>query len=184
MILPVYLYGSPVLRKMSEDITPDYPDFKKLLVDMWETMYHTDGVGLAAPQIGKNIRLFVIDADCLSEDYPDGKDFKQAFINAHIVEVDGEDWAYNEGCLSVPKIHEDVKRPTRVRMQYCDENFVQHDEWFDGIRARIIQHEYDHLDGKTFIDKLSSIRRQLLKSKLVKISKGEVSASYRVKVEK
>ncbi len=184
MILPIYLYGSPVLRKVSEDITPGYPDFKQLLADVWETMYHADGVGLAAPQVGKNIRLFVIDAECLSEDYPEAKGFKKTFINAHVVEEAGDDWAYNEGCLSVPKIHEDVKRPERIHLQYCDENFVPHDEWFEGICARVVQHEYDHLEGRSFVDKLSPIRRQLLKSKLTKISKGEVSTSYRVKVEK
>lgn len=182
MLLPVYLYGSPLLRKVAEDITPDYPDLKQFLSDLWETMYHADGVGFAAPQVGKSIRVFVVDADCLSEDYPEGKDFKRAFINAHIVEESGEEWAYNEGCLSVPKIHEDVKRPPRIRMQYCDENFVQHDEWFDGICARVIQHEYDHLEGKMFVDKLSPLRRQLLKSKLTKISKGEASTKYRAKV--
>ena len=182
MILPVYLYGSPVLRKLSEEITPDYPDLKQLIDDMWETMYYAEGVGFAAPQVGKNIRLFVADADCLSKDYPEGKGFKKAFINAQVVEEEGGLWAYNEGCLSIPKIHEDVQRPKRVRLRYCDENFVQHDEWFEGICARIIQHEYDHLEGKNFVDKLSPIRRQLLKSKLVKVSKGGMATKYKVKI--
>jgi peptide deformylase len=169
------------LQKVAEDITPDYPDFKQLLADLWETMRHADGVGLAAPQVGKSIRLFVADAELLAEDYPDGKGFKKTFINAHIVEEGGDEWEYNEGCLSVPKIHEDVRRTKRVRVQYLDENFAPHDEWFEGICARIIQHEYDHLEGKTFVDKLSPLRRQLLKSKLTKISSGKVSTKYRTK---
>ncbi|MDR0414941.1 MAG: peptide deformylase [Prevotellaceae bacterium] len=181
MLLPVYLYGSPILRKKAEDVSPDYSGLAQLLADMWETLYHADGVGLAAPQVGKNIRLFVVDTDCLSKNYPDGKGFRQAFVNAHVVENDGEEWTYEEGCLSIPKIHENVKRPSRVRIRYCDENFAEHDEWFDGIRARVIQHEYDHLEGQMFVDKLPPIRRQLLKSKLLKVSKGEMSASYRTK---
>jgi len=182
VLLPVYLYGSAMLQKVSEDISPDYPDFKKLVADLWETMYHADGVGLAAPQVGKNIRLFVADADGLSKDYPEGKGFKKAFVNAHLLEEAGDEWVYNEGCLSVPKVHEDVRRLKRVRIRYCDEDFVQRDEWFEGICARIIQHEIDHLEGKSFVEKLSPIRRQLLKSKLMKISKGNVSTAYRVKV--
>jgi peptide deformylase len=183
MLLPVYLYGAPVLRKKSEDISPDYPLLDQLLANLWETLYHADGVGLAAPQTGKNIRLFVVDTDSLSKSYPDGKGFKQAFINAHVLEEAGEEWVYEEGCLSIPKIHENVKRLPRVRLRYCDENFVAHDEWFDGIRARVIQHEYEHLEGQLFVDKLSPLRRQLLKSKLLKISKGEVTTSYRTKKE-
>lgn len=184
MIYPIYLYGSPVLRKTAVDITPDYPDFKQFMENMWETMYHADGVGLAAPQVGKSVRVFVIDGTVFEEDYPETKDFKKAFINAHILESEGEPWSWNEGCLSVPKIHEDVKRPARIRIKYVDENFVEHDEWYEGLCARIIQHEYDHLDGKMFVDHLSPIRKQLLKSKLQKISKGDVSTDYRVKVEK
>jgi peptide deformylase len=182
MLLPVYLYGSAVLRKVSEDISPDYPDLKQLIADLWETMSNADGVGLAAPQVGKNIRLFVADADGLSKDYPEGKGFKKAFINAHLLEEAGSEWTYNEGCLSVPKVHEDVRRPKRVRLRYCDENFVQHEEWFEGICARIIQHEIDHLEGKSFVERFSPIRRQLLKSKLLRISKGNVSTPYRVKL--
>ncbi|MDR1227308.1 MAG: peptide deformylase [Prevotellaceae bacterium] len=181
MLLPIYLYGSPVLRKKVEDISPDYPDFKQFMVDMWETMYHADGIGLAAPQIGKSVRVFVIDAEVLAEDYPEAKGFKKAFINAQIVEEEGDEWAYNEGCLSVPKINENVYRPYRVHLKYVDEDFIPHDEWFEGIRARVVQHEYDHLEGKMFVDKLPPIRRQLLKSKLTKISKGEVPTSYRTR---
>jgi peptide deformylase len=180
MLLPIYLYGASALRKKADDIAPDDPCFQQLLADMWETMYHADGMGLAAPQAGKNIRLFVLDTNCLSADFPEGKGFKKAFINPYVVEEDGDEWAFSEGCLSVPKIHEKVKRPSRVRLRYCDENFVEHDEWFEGIRARVIQHEYDHLEGRIFVDKLPPIRRQLLKSKLLKISKGYVSTSYRV----
>ncbi|MDR2814006.1 MAG: peptide deformylase [Prevotellaceae bacterium] len=181
MLLPIYLYGSSALRRQAEDITPNYPRLAPLLSDFWETLYHADGVGLAAPQVGLNIRLFVVDTDCLSEKYPDGKEFKKAFINAHIVEEEGEEWTYEEGCLSIPKIHENVKRLSRVHLRYCDENFVEHDEWFDGIRARVIQHEHDHLEGQLFVDKLPPIRKQLLKSKLIKVSKGEVSTDYRTK---
>ncbi|MDR3189243.1 MAG: peptide deformylase [Prevotellaceae bacterium] len=182
MLLPIYLYGASALRKRTEEVTPDYPQLRQLLSNLWETLYHADGVGLAAPQVGVNIRLFVVDVDCLSEKFPDGKGFKRTFINARMVEEEGEEWAYEEGCLSVPKIHENVKRPARVHLRYCDENFVEHDEWFDGIRARVIQHEYDHLEGRLFVDKLPPIRKQLLKSKLLKVSKGEVSAAYRTKM--
>ncbi|MDR3367374.1 MAG: peptide deformylase [Prevotellaceae bacterium] len=182
MLRPIYLYGSSVLRREAKDITPDCPNLGQLLSDLWETLYHADGVGLAAPQVGENLRLFVVDTDCLADKFPDGKGFKKAFLNARVVEEDGEEWAYEEGCLSIPKIHENVKRPARVHLRYCDENFAEHDEWFDGIRARVIQHEYDHLEGQLFVDKLPPIRKQLLKSKLTKVSKGEVSAAYRTKV--
>ena len=181
MLLPIYLYGSSTLRRQAEPITPGYPNLKQLVSDLWETLYHADGVGLAAPQVGVNIRLFVVDADCLSGKYPDGKGFKKVFVNAHVLEEEGDLWAYEEGCLSIPKIHEDVKRLARVHLRYCDEHFVEHDEWFDGIRARVIQHEYDHLEGRLFVDKLPSIRKHLLKSKLLKVSKGEVAAAYRTK---
>jgi peptide deformylase len=184
MLLPVYLYGSTVLRKKAADISQDYPNFKQLITDMWETMYQAEGVGLAAPQVGKSVRVFVVDAEVLASDYPEAKGFKKAFINAQLVEEEGEEWAYSEGCLSVPKLNENVYRPYRVHLKYLDENFAPHDEWFEGICARIVQHEYDHLEGKTFVDKLPPIRRQLLKSKLTKINKGEVSTIYRVKVEK
>jgi peptide deformylase len=175
------LYGSTTLRKKAEDVTSDYPDLKTLIADLWETMYNADGIGLAAPQVGKNIRLIVVDTDILAKDYPEGKGFKKVFLNSHVVEEDGNEWSYEEGCLSVPKVHENVKRRSRVRLRYCDENFVEHDEWFDGICARVVQHENDHLEGKLFTDKLPAIRKQLLSSKLIKISKGNVSTTYRIK---
>jgi peptide deformylase len=183
MIKPVYVYGSPVLRKVAAEITPDYPNLKGLIQDMFETMIHSDGIGLAAPQIGLSIRLFIIDASPLEEDHPDMKDFKRVFINAHIIERTGSLASYNEGCLSIPNIREDVQRPDSVLIRYVDENFNPKEERFEGIAARIIQHEYDHLDGILFTDLISPIRRQLLKGKLTAISKGKVNASYRVKVE-
>lgn len=183
MIKPVYVYGSPVLRKVATDITPDYPNLKGLISDMFETMIHSDGIGLAAPQIGLSIRLFIIDASPLEEDHPEMKDFKRVFINAHIIERTGDQTSYNEGCLSIPNIREDVLRPSSVLIKYVDENFHPKEERFDGLAARIIQHEYDHLDGILFTDKISPIRRQLLKAKLTAITKGKVNASYRVKVE-
>ncbi|GHT11247.1 peptide deformylase [Bacteroidia bacterium] len=184
MILPITLYGASVLQKKTEEVAPDYPDLQLLIENMRATMEKAEGVGLAAPQVGKPIRLFVVNGNALTEKYPEGKDFVHTFINAHIVEHAGTPWRYSEGCLSIPKIHEEVERPARVRVQYVDENFAPHDEWFEGIRARIIQHEYDHLEGKNFIDHLSPIRRQLLKSKLVRISKGVVDCDYNVKVQK
>jgi peptide deformylase len=182
MIKPVYVYGSPVLRKVASEITPDYPNLKGLIADMFETMEHSDGIGLAAPQIGISIRLFIIDASPLAEDHPEMENFRRVFINAHIIERTGELKLYNEGCLSIPNIREDVERPESVLMSYVDENFQPHEERFEGLAARIIQHEYDHLDGILFTDKISAIRRQLLKSKLNAISKGKVNASYKVKI--
>lgn len=180
MILPVYLYGQPVLRKVGEDITPDYPGLEKLIKDMFETMYHADGVGLAAPQIGLPIRLFVIDLDVLSEEFPEYKDRQLVMINAHILDRDGEDVTREEGCLSLPNIHENVTRKNRIRIKYCDEKFVEHEEVFDGFAARVVQHEYDHIDGKMFIDHISLIRKQLIKGKLNSILTGKVRTSYRV----
>ncbi len=182
MIKPVYVYGSPILRKVAANITPDYPNLKGLIEDMFETMRHSDGIGLAAPQVGISIRLFIIDASPLAEDHPEMKDFRRVFINAQIVERSGEEILYNEGCLSIPNIREDVQRPELVLMKYVDENFEPKEERFEGLAARIIQHEYDHLEGILFTDKISPIKRQLLKSKLTAISKGKFSASYKVKV--
>jgi peptide deformylase len=182
MIKPVYVYGSPVLRRVAKDITPDYPKLKELIDDMFETMYHSDGIGLAAPQVGLSIRLFVIDGNPLAEDNPELENFKKVFINAHIVERNGDTILYNEGCLSIPNIREDVERPESIVIKYVDENFTPHEERYDGVAARIIQHEYDHLDGILFTDKVSTIRKQLLKSKLNAISKGKFSASYKVKL--
>ncbi len=182
MIRPVYIYGTPVLRKVANDITLDYPNLKELISDMFETMYHSDGIGLAAPQIGVSIRLFVIDASPLEEDYPDMKNFKRVFINAHITERTGESVLYNEGCLSLPGLREDVNRESTVVMRYLNENFEEKVERFEGLAARIIQHEYDHLDGILFPDRLSPLRRQILKGKLQGIAKGKFNASYRYRL--
>lgn len=188
MILPIVAYGHPVLRKIAEDITPDYPNLAKLIEDMWETMYGSSGVGLAAPQINKDIRLFVIDTiqmfnnmeDDDKEKYPDAPGLKQAFINAHIIELDGEEWSYNEGCLSIPKIREDITRHETVTLEYMDENFQERAQTFTGLTARVILHEYDHIDGKLFIDHISPLKRKLMKGKLDDISKGKISVDYKM----
>lgn len=189
MILPIVAYGHPVLRKVAQDIDKDFPDLEKLIADMWETMYGSNGVGLAAPQINKDIRLFVMDSEQIfanreedeeEEDYPDAPGIKQVFINAHIVDEAGEDWAYNEGCLSIPKVREDVYRAEEVTLRYMDENFVENTKTFNGITGRIILHEYDHIDGKLFIDHLSPLKRKLLKRKLDNISRGEIRTDYRM----
>lgn len=188
MILPIVAYGAPVLRVVSKDITPDYPGLAKLIEDMWETMYASNGVGLAAPQINRDIRLFVVDSaqifDNQDEDekgkYPDEPGIKQVFINAHVKALNGEEWAYNEGCLSIPKIREDVYRHEEVTLEYVDENFVPQTKTFNGITARVILHEYDHIEGKLFIDYLKPLKRKLLKGKLDDISKGKVRVDYRM----
>ena len=190
MILPIVAYGHPILRKVAHDIDENYPDLKKLIEDMWETMYASNGVGLAAPQINKEIRLFVIDSaqifanmeeDEKKEDnYPDNPGVKQVFINAHIVEEAGDDWAYNEGCLSIPKIREDIKRAEEVTIEFQDESFKKHRKTFNGITGRIILHEYDHIDGKLFIDHISPLKRKLLKRKLDDISKGAIKVDYKM----
>jgi peptide deformylase len=188
MILPIVAYGHPVLRKMCEDITPDYPQLQQLLANMWETMYGSNGVGLAAPQINRPIRLFVVDSEQIIEnleedekkDYPGDNGVKQVFINAHIVETDGDEWAYTEGCLSIPKIREDVYRPESVRLRYVDENFQPHEKTFTGITARVIFHEYDHIDGKLFIDHLKPLKRRMIKGKLEDISKGKIGVDYKM----
>lgn len=183
MILPIYIYGQPVLRKVTEDITPDYPGLEQLISDMWETLANSEGIGLAAPQVGKPIRLSVIDLDALSDDLPEYKGFKQVYINPHIVEYDDTHTdSSEEGCLSLPAIHEKVTRPTRIRVRWQDEQFVQHDEWIEGYLARVMQHEFDHLDGKMFIDHISPLRRQLIKSKLKALTLGRFSCGYRTKV--
>ncbi len=188
MILPIVAYGFDVLRKVAKDITPDYPGLEKLIADMWETMYSSNGVGLAAPQINKDIRLFVVDsaqmfANMDEEEallYPDRPGVKQVFINAQVEELIGDDWAYNEGCLSIPKIREDVYRAEEVTIRYMDENFNEHVKTFDGITARVILHEYDHIEGKLFIDYLKPLKRKMLKGKLDDISKGKVSVDYKM----
>ena len=181
MILPIYLYGQPVLRKVAEDITPDYPQLKELIENMFETMYNAEGIGLAAPQIGLAIRLVVIDLDALSEDYPEYKDFRRVYINAEVLETSDEKDSMDEGCLSLPGIHEKVTRPTRIHVRYLDENFVEHDEWVEGFLARAMQHEFDHLEGKVFSDHLSHLRRQMNKNKLGNLAKGKVSCAYKTK---
>lgn len=180
MILPVVAIGHANLRKVSVDITPEYPGLQQLIADMWETMYYSVGVGLAAPQINKQVRIFVIDATPYEKDKPETKDFKKVFINPRIVEERGEEWAFNEGCLSIPDIHEDVMRKAEVRLTYFDENFVAHDEWFSDILARIIQHEYDHLEGILFVDKIHPLRKIMVKRKLQDISKGITDAKYKM----
>jgi peptide deformylase len=192
MILPIIAYGAPVLRVVSKDITPDYPGLPKLIEDMWETMYASNGVGLAAPQINRDIRLFVVDSAQIfanqDEDeqgkYPDEPGIKQVFINAHIKALNGKEWAYNEGCLSIPKIREDIMRHEEVTLEYVDENFVSHTQTFNGITARVILHEYDHIEGKLFIDYLKPLKRKLLKGKLDDITKGKVKVDYKMAFSK
>lgn len=182
MILPIYIYGQPVLRKESADIEKDYPNLKELLANMFETMEEANGVGLAAPQIGLNIRVVVIDLDVLSEDFPEYKRFKKGFINPHIIEYDETNTeSLEEGCLSLPGIQEKVTRPTRIHVQYLDEDLNEHDEWVEGYLARVMQHEFDHLDAKMFIDRISPLRKQLIKSKLKALLQGRYRCSYRTK---
>lgn len=181
MILPIYLYGQPVLRKVTRDISPDYPNLKELIENMFETMYHADGIGLAAPQVGLDIRLLVIDLSPCAETDPAFDGFKKVMINARILEVSGEEEAVEEGCLSLPGIHERVPRKNYLHIKYMDENFVEHDEEYEGFFARVIQHELDHLEGKMFIDHISGIRRQMIKAKLNNLVKGKVQCSYRIK---
>lgn len=182
MIFPIVVYGDPILRKKAEPVRPDHPGLSEFLADFWETMYFADGVGLAAPQVGRSIRIFVLDASSGAEDDPSLKDFKKVFINPVILESSGEKWVMEEGCLSLPEIRENVTRPDTVRIRYQDENFVEHEETYSGFVARIIQHEYDHLEGKLFIDYLSPIKRKLLKNKLMNVSKGKVTPKYKIRV--
>ncbi len=181
MILPMYILGQPVLRKEAEEITPDYPNLKELINNMYETMQKAEGVGLAAPQIGLPIRLAVIDLDVISDEHPEYKGFLHAFINPRIIEVSDETCTMEEGCLSVPGIHESVKRPSKIHVTYLDEDLNPHDEWVDGFLARVMQHEFDHLDGKLFVDHLSAFRKQLIKSKLIAMTKGKINCGYKVK---
>lgn len=182
MILPIYIYGQPVLRKVAEDITPDYPELQQLISDMWETLADSEGIGLAAPQIGRPIRLSVIDLDVISEDFPEYKGFRHVFINPHILEFDDTQTdSSEEGCLSLPAIHEKVQRPTRIHVRWQDEQFQEHDEWIEGYLARVMQHEFDHLDGHMFIDRISPLRRQLIKSKLKALTMGRYRCGYKTK---
>jgi peptide deformylase len=188
MFLPIVAYGQSILRKVGVAIDASYPQLNELIADMWETMYKSNGVGLAAPQINKSIRLFVIDTIQIVEgfdeedkkEYPNEKGVKKVFINAQIIEESGEEWAYNEGCLSIPKVREDVNRKKVVLIKYQDEHFVEHTENFDGITARVIQHEYDHIEGKLFIDHITPLQKRLLKKKLDDISSGKVRVDYRM----
>ena len=188
MVLPIVAYGSPILRVMCKDISQDYPDLKKLIDDMWETMYASNGVGLAAPQVNKDIRLFIVDSQQIfnnlepdeKEKFPDDPGIKQIFLNAHIEEVNGEKWSYNEGCLSIPKIREDIFRNENVTLRFLDENFKPHVESYRGITARVVLHEYDHIEGKLFIDYLTPLKRKLMKGKLDDISKGKVNVDYKM----
>lgn len=192
MVLPVVAYGHPILRKICEPITNQYPDLDLLIANMWETMYHTNGVGIAAPQINKAIRLFVVDTIQIVETfddedkrlYPNEKPVKKVFLNAQKIEETGNPWAYNEGCLSIPKVREDVTRGAVVKLRYMDENFQEHEGEFDGITARVILHEYDHIEGKLFIDYLPPLKKRLIKKKLDDISVGKVKVEYRMLLPK
>ena len=180
MVLPVYVYGMSVLRKRALEIDEDYENLDALIADMFETMYASEGVGLAAPQVGKSIRLFIVDASPMAEDDPSLEGFKRVFINPVILDEHGEKWNFSEGCLSIPLIREEVTRQTNVRIEYYDENWELHEEEFDGIKARIIQHEYDHLEGRLFVDRVSPLRRKLLNGRLKAISRGQVDIDYRI----
>lgn len=188
MILPIVAYGTPVLRKVAKDIDSSYPDLQTLISNMWETLKNSNGVGLAAPQINKDIRLFLVDSALIfdnreeddEEKFPDAPGIRQVFINAKIINRTGDEWPYNEGCLSIPTIREDVMRPEEITIEYLDENFQPHTDTFNGITARIIQHEYDHIEGKLFIDYLKPLKKKLLQRKLSDISKGNVRVDYRM----
>ncbi|MGE5519528.1 MAG: peptide deformylase [Candidatus Dadabacteria bacterium] len=194
MILPIVAYGHPILRKVGVDIDENYPDLPKLIEDMWETLYASNGVGLAAPQVNKSIRLFIVDSAQIfanmdeqereEEGYPDAPGIKQVFINPHVIEEAGDDWRYNEGCLSIPKIREDIFRAEEVTLEYQDENFKKHTKTFSGLTARVILHEYDHIEGKLFIDLLPLLKRKLLKRKLDDISRGAVKVDYKMQFAK
>ncbi len=192
MILPIVAYGSEVLRKVAKDITPDYTGLSALIADMWETMYASSGVGLAAPQINRDIRLFVIDSHQIftqmneeeTAGYTDAPGVKKVFINANIIELSGNEWAYNEGCLSIPRIRDDVYRKESVTIEYMDEQFQKHTETFTGITARVILHEYDHIEGKLFIDYMKPLKKKLISGKLSDISKGKISVDYKMSFPK
>ena len=182
MILPIYIYGQPVLRKVAEDITTDYPELESFLKDMWDTLAESEGIGLAAPQVGRAIRIVVIDLDVISEDMPEYKGFRHVYINPHIVEYDETlTDSSEEGCLSLPAIHEKVVRPKRIRVQWLDEQFNTHDEWVEGYLARVMQHEFDHLEGKVFVDRISPLRKQLIKNKLKALTQGRYRCGYKTK---
>ena len=181
MILPIYAYGQPILKKVAEPITSDYPDLQQLIADMWETMEEANGVGLAAPQIGHSIRLFVVDSRPMQEEGEEDKGIRQVFINAEIIEEAGDDCSYSEGCLSIPDISGDVERPEQVTIEYEDENFVTHTTTLTGMNARVVQHEYDHIEGVLFTELLKPLKRRLVKRKLEKIRKGDIDLRYKMK---
>ncbi len=185
MILPIVAYGDPVLKRKAKDITADYPGLQELIANMFETMYAAHGVGLAAPQINRSIRMFIVDASAFvqegDEEYEALKDFKKVFINPEIIDEEGDEWAFEEGCLSIPDIREDVFRQPDITMRYVDENFEEHTETFSGLAARVIQHEYDHIEGVLFTDHLSPLRKRMLKGRLNNISKGKISVDYRMR---
>jgi len=191
MILPIVAYGDPVLRKVGKDVPKDFPKLKELISNMWDTMYNANGVGLAAPQIGLPIRVFLVDTtpfandeDLSEEDQKKLNGFKKAFINAHIEEETGEEWPFNEGCLSIPDVREDIKRKDTIKITYVDEKFESHTETYDGLLARVIQHEYDHIEGILFTDKLSPLKKRMLKGRLNNISKGKIDVDYRMRFPK
>lgn len=182
MILPVYAYGQPVLKKKATSVEPDHPGLQDLIANMWETMYYASGVGLAAPQIGRPIRLFIVDTiQTIKEEEKKSEGIKQVFINAEKVEENGDFWAYEEGCLSIPDVRGDVDRPSVLRLRYMDENFEQHETTFTGINARVIQHEYDHIEGVLFVEYLKPVRRRMIRRKLENIKKGKISVDYKMK---
>lgn len=181
MILSVYAFGQPVLKKIGQEITSEYPNLDKLIADMWQTMYHASGVGLAAPQIGKSIRLFIVDSIQIMKEGEEKEGIKQVFINAEIIEEIGEPWAYEEGCLSIPDIRGEVIRQPTIKMRWFDEHFNEHEAEFSGMNARVIQHEYDHIDGILFTELLKPIKKKLIRRKLENIKKGKVGAEYKMK---
>jgi peptide deformylase len=179
MIYPIVIYGHPILRKIAVEIDKDYPGLKQFVEDLFDTLYHSEGIGLAAPQVGKSVRIFVVDGKPVSDDEPELANFKIVFINAHITEKSGDLQPMTEGCLSIPNLREEVIRESRIRINYHDENWDYHDDVFTGYKARIIQHEYDHLDGILFTDRVNPLRKRLLKGKLTAISKGKFEAEYK-----
>jgi peptide deformylase len=183
MLLPIYAYGQPVLKRKAEPISADYPELATLLINMWETMYHADGVGLAAPQIGLSIRVFVIDSEQVDrkDDVPTDKGFKKVFINAEMIEEDGAPFNYEEGCLSIPNIRGEVERPERIKIRWQDENFATHEAIFTGIDARVIQHEYDHLEGVLFTEKLKPLKKRLIQRRMEDIRVGKVKTDYKMR---
>lgn len=181
MILPIYAYGQPVLKKKAQDIQPDYPGLNELIDNMWETMYFAEGVGLAAPQIGRAIRIFLVDTAQIEREDREEEGLKKVFINAHKVEEGGSEWPYEEGCLSIPDVRGEVERPAQIRLRYRDENFEEQEEVFTGFNARVIQHEYDHIDGILFTEHLKPIKRRLVRRKLDNIKKGKIKVDYKMK---